>query len=149
MYGSCFVAIGTTVCVFTLQIHKTQFLKAYELKKLFSCISGEPCVRLPFCFFLKFSLDMWEVWVMFHGYRINSLHFDPPNLKNWVLESLWVKKAIFMHNWKTVCPIIILSLPTVFFRYVGGVSHVWWLSDQKNAFWPSKYKQLSSWKPMS
>ena len=143
------MAIGSTVYVLTLQIQKPKFLKAYELKKLFSCISWEPCVRLPFRFFLQFSLDMWEVWVMFDGYRINSLRFDPPNLKNWVLETLWVEKAVFVHIWRTVCPITIPFLPTIFFRYTRGVSHVSWLSDQRFAFWPSKSIKLNSWKPMS
>ena len=69
----------------------------YKLKKLFSCIFGEPGVRFPFRFFLQLSLDVWEDWVMFHGYRIYSLHFDPPNPQNLVFESLYVENFGFSH----------------------------------------------------
>ena len=37
---SCFKANGSTVCILTSQIQKTHILKAFELKKIFSFISG-------------------------------------------------------------------------------------------------------------
>ena len=67
---------------------KTEFLKAYDLKKLFSCISRLPGVRFQFCFCLQLSVDVWELCVVFHGYRIYGLHFYSPNPKNLVFESL-------------------------------------------------------------
>ena len=146
---SCFITIGSAVCVLTPQMKKTQFLKAFELKKLFSYISGELGVRFPFCFIIQLSLDVWEVWVMFHSYRIYGLHFDPPNPKNSVLESLWVEKAIFMHIWRTESPIPILFLHKTFFRCVGGVIHVSWLLDLRFLFWPPKLQKLNFWKPIS
>ena len=74
---------------------KLSFWKFYELKKLFSCISRLPGVRFPFCFFPQLSFDMWKVCVIFNGYRIYGLRFDPPNPKNLVFESLWFEKNYF------------------------------------------------------
>ena len=88
-----------------------------------------------------------ELYFMAIGSTV--FRFDPPNPKNWVLESLWVEKAVFVNIGRTVCPITIPFIPKVFFRCVGGVSHVSCVSDQQFEFWPSKSKKLSSWKPMS
>ena len=99
-------------------------------------------VRFPFRFFLRLSLDIWVVWVKFHWYRIYGLRFDPLNPKSLVFESLWVEKAIFLHIWITESLILIPFLPTTFFRYVGGVSQVSWLSDLRFAFWPVNPKNL-------
>ena len=146
---SCFKAIGTTVCVLTPETAKTQFLKAFELKKLFSCISWEPGVRFPFRFFLQFLFDVLEVCATFHGYRNTGLRFDPRNRKNSVSESLWIEKAVFMHILRTGSPIPIPFLLTVFVWCMGGVTHVSRLSEYRFAFWPSKPQKLNFWKPLS
>ena len=128
---------------------KLSFLKAFELKKLFSCISWEPGVRFPFRFFPQFLFDVWEVWVMFQVYRNNGLRFDLRNRKNSVFESLLVDKVIYMHIIRTGCPIPILFLPIVFGWCMGGMSHVSRLSEQRFAFWPPKPKKLNFWKTLS
>ena len=71
---------------------------------------------------------------MFQGYRNNGLRFDPRNRKNSVFESLLVEKAVFMHILRTGSPIPIPFIRTALFRFVGGVSHVSWLSEQRFAF---------------
>ena len=106
-------------------------------------------IPLPFRFFWQLSLDLWELWVNFQGYRINGLRFDPPNHKNIVFESLWVEKAIFMHSWIIGSPIPIPLLPKTFFRCLGGGSHVSWQSDLRFAFWPPKPQKLCFWNTMS
>ena len=69
--------------------------------------------------------------------------FWPANRKNFVFETQWVKKVIFMHIWITGNPIPIPFFPTLLFRYVGGVSQVSWLSDLWFAFWPPNPKNLA------
>ena len=158
MYGrctSCFLAIRSTVYVLTPQNPKTEFCKAYEVKKLFfgrilitgspipipflpknlsrcmegarhvswpsdlqfmfwppktqklsfakptwwkncfSCVSWKPVLQFQFRFFLKLSVDVWKVHLMFLGYQIYGLHFDPQKPKNWVLQSLRGDKVVF------------------------------------------------------
>ena len=75
--------------------------------------------------------------------------FWSPNRKNLVFESLWVEKAIFMPIWITRSLIPCPFLPTNFFRCLGHMSYVFWLSDLRFAFWPPKHQKLSFWKPMS
>ena len=86
---------------------------------------------------------------MFNGYRIFGLRFDPPNPKHLLFESLWVKKAIFIHIWITRRPIPIPFLLITLFRYVGGVTEVSLRSDLRFAFWPPKSKKLSFWMPFT
>ena len=80
---------------------------------------------------------------MFHGYWLNGLHFDPPNSKNSIFESLSLKRAILMHIGITGSLIPIPFLPTTLFRYVGSVINVSWLSDQRFALCPPKPQKRS------
>ena len=47
---------------------------------------------IPTRFFLQLSLEVWEMFVMFHDYRIYGLRFDSANTKNLVIESYELKK---------------------------------------------------------
>ena len=58
-------------------------------------IAGRP-IPNPFLFQQGF-LDVLEVCIKFHGYRIYALRFATPNPKNLVFESIQFEKAIFMH----------------------------------------------------
>ena len=72
-----------------------------------------------------------------------------PQTPKLVFESVWVKKAIFIHIQITGSLISILFLPKTFFRCMGGVRYVSWLSDLRFPFWPSKPQKLTFWKLMS
>ena len=65
---------------------------------------------------------MWEVRAKFHGYLIDGFHFEPPNPKNLVFQSLRVEKDAFLRILITVSPIPIPFLSTTFFRPVRGAS---------------------------
>ena len=87
IYGSRFDPPNQKNSVFeSLLVKKAIFMHIW--------ITGSP---IPILFLPTNFLDVWVVWVKFHGYRIYGLHFDPAIRKNLVFESLWVEKAIFMH----------------------------------------------------
>ena len=50
------------------------------------------------------------------------------------LKAFELKKAVFMHIWITESRIRILFLSTPFFRCLGFVSRVSWISDVRFAF---------------
>ena len=61
---------------------------------------------------------------MFIFYRIDGLHFDPPNPQNYVFQSIRGENFIILRILITWSPIPIPILPTTFYRYVGGVIQV-------------------------
>ena len=145
MFGrseSSFKAIKSTVYVLSPQIPKNSNFQSLWVKKVIFMhiwITGSPnsILFLPTSF-----LDVWEVWVMFHGYWIYGSRFDHPNRKNLVFQSLWVEKSIFIYIWIIGSPIPIPFLPTTLFVCMGGVSHVLRLLDQQFAFWLVKAFEL-------
>ena len=70
----------------------------------------------------------------------------PQKLSFWK-PMIW--KVIFMHIWITGSPIPISFLTTTFFRFVGSVSQISCLSDQRFAFWHNKPQKLCFWKSKS
>ena len=125
------MAIGSTVCVLTPKPEKLSFWKPISWKSFFMhiWIAGR---LIPNPFLLQqVSLDVWEVCIKCHGYRINL-----------VFESIRVEKAIFMHIWITGSPITIPFLHTTLFRCVVGVRYVSWIADLRFSFWPPKPKNL-------
>ena len=75
--------------------------------------------------------------------QIIGVRFVPPKPKNWVFQSLRVKKFVFICILITGSPITIPLLPKCFNRCMGGVCNASWLSDQWFAFWPPKQQKLS------
>ena len=67
---------------------KNSIFKTFELKNVIVMHIWKIGSPIPIPTQPTTSLDVWEVWVMFHGYRIYGLRFDPPNPKNLIFESL-------------------------------------------------------------
>ena len=45
---------------------------------------------------LQLSLDAWEVRYKFRDYWVDGLHFEPPNPKNLVFQSIRGENVIFL-----------------------------------------------------
>ena len=69
-------------------------------------------------------MDMCEVGVKFHGFRIDGFHFHPPDPKNSVLQRVIREKLFFLHILITRSPILIPFIRITFYRFIGGLSHV-------------------------
>ena len=98
------------------------FWKPTRWKNVYFCESWQRGVRFPFHLFLQPFLDVWELWVKFHGYQIDGLHFDPPNPKILVIDSLRVEKVGLLRILIIGSSILIPFVPTTFFRCVRGLS---------------------------
>ena len=66
--------------------------------------------------------------------------------QNLVFQCIRGEKVVFLRILITRSPIPILFLLATFFRYMGGLSQVSWLSDLWFTFWPPKTQFFNAYK---
>ena len=64
---------------------------------------------------------MWELGVKFHGYRIDGLHYEPPDPKNSILQRVIGEKGFFLYMLITSNMVLILFLPIRWYAFTAIV----------------------------